>query len=83
MVQGRVGRLAYWTVLYKKPNEHHEFFTSKKCTQNQAWTQFERSVPSQSRGRVIHIHEEGTFNFHTYPDHTVSKDYDAQVSIYT
>lgn len=81
---GRVGHKAYWTILYKKTNEPHEFFTAKKCTRSQAWIQFERAIPHQDRGRQLHIHEEGTFNFFDIiPDHTVSKDDDAQVSIYT
>jgi len=81
---GRVGHKAYWTILYKKPNEPHEFFTAKKCTRSQAWIQFERAIPHQDRGRQLHIHEEGTYNFFDIiPDHTVSKDDDAQVSIYT
>lgn len=61
-------KIAYWTILYKKNNEPHEFFTAKKCTKSQAFIKFEKAIPSEDRGRVLHIREEGTFNFHTYPD---------------
>ena len=80
----RNGHKAYWTILYKKTNEPHEFFTAKKCTKSQAWIQFERAIPKKDRGRSLHIHEEGTFNFFDIiPDHTVTEGYDKQISIYT
>tara|TARA_B100001250_G_C19220423_1_gene537619 strand:+ start:318 stop:530 length:213 start_codon:yes stop_codon:yes gene_type:complete len=56
-----------WEILHKKPDEHHEFFLAEQCTQNQAWTLFEK-IPRQDRGRILHIREQGSYTFTTYDD---------------
>tara|TARA_B100000700_G_C14966008_1_gene818873 strand:+ start:632 stop:892 length:261 start_codon:yes stop_codon:yes gene_type:complete len=49
--------VADWEIMYKQPNEHHEFFYAENCTENQAWYKFEKKIPREVRGRRLHIVE--------------------------
>ena len=49
--------VADWEIMYKQPNERHEFFYAKNCTESKAWYRFEAEVPRELRGRSLHIVE--------------------------
>ena len=49
--------VADWEIMYKIPNERHEFFYAKNCTESKAWYRFEAEVPRELRGRSLHIVE--------------------------
>tara|TARA_Y100001970_G_scaffold279357_1_gene386550 strand:+ start:2183 stop:2458 length:276 start_codon:yes stop_codon:yes gene_type:complete len=49
--------VADWEIMYKLPNERHEFFYAGNCTESGARYEFEKTIPTQFRGRTLHIVE--------------------------